>query len=125
RWLLNWLATGTCWLAMLSRSVWMVAWLMVSLKTQTLGPKEVAFSPGHKEDGACAGRAPVAALAAAAAGTAARPAPAASPAPAIRAPATYMAGPGRPRAAKVLIIMPPRRAASCGSLIALPWSLQL
>src|ERR1019366_4646906 len=114
RWLLNWLATGTCWLAMLSRSVWMVAWLMVSLKTQTLAPKEVAFSPGHKEDGACAGRAPVAAAG-----------PAASPAPAIRAAATYMAGPGRPRAAKVLVIMPPRRAASCGSLIALPWSLQL
>ena len=56
RWLSNWLATGTCWVAMLLRSAWMVAWLIVSLKTQTSGPKAATFAPGHSdEDGSAAG----------------------------------------------------------------------
>ena len=54
----------------------MAAWLMVSLKTQTLGPKAATFASGQideDEDGAGAGPA-VAALA----GSTANPAPAAS-----------------------------------------------
>src|SRR5271169_3899533 len=50
RWVPNWF--DTCWLAMLSRSAWMVAWLMVSLKTQTLGPNAATFAPGHIDESA-------------------------------------------------------------------------
>jgi hypothetical protein len=31
----------------------MVAWLMVSLKTQTSGPKPATFAPGHIDPGSC------------------------------------------------------------------------
>src|SRR5947208_12449058 len=68
RWLSNWLATGTCWVAMLSRSCWMAAWLMVSVKTHTLGPNEATFASGQMD----------AAAAATWDGTAANPAPATS-----------------------------------------------
>jgi hypothetical protein len=51
RWPSNWLATGTCWVEMALRSPWMVAWLMVSLKTQTLGPKAATSAPGHIDAG--------------------------------------------------------------------------
>src|SRR5437763_17126635 len=54
RWLSNWLATGTCWVAMLSRSCWMAAWLMVSVKTQTLGPNEATFASGQMDPAAAA-----------------------------------------------------------------------
>src|SRR5271166_277278 len=52
RWVPNWF--DTCWLAMLSRSAWMVAWLMVSLKTQTSGPKAATFAPGQIDESALA-----------------------------------------------------------------------
>src|SRR5580658_4670752 len=105
---------------MLLRSAWMVVWLMVSLKTQTFGPKAATLAPGHNDEGACAARPAVAVVAVAAlAGTAA------IPAPAIRAAAMHIAGRGSLRAVTPLVIAPPRRAASCGNLIALPLSLHL
>ena len=55
----NWLATGTCCVAIALRSAWIAAWLIVSLKTQTLGPKVVVSASGHR-------LAPAAGLAAAA-----------------------------------------------------------
>src|SRR5271154_3335212 len=48
RLLSNWLPTGTCCAEIASRSAWMVAWLIVSLKTQTLGPN-TPFAPGHSD----------------------------------------------------------------------------
>src|ERR1700689_3271149 len=98
---------------MLLRSAWMVVWLMVSLKTQTLGPKAATLAPGHNDEDAGAARAMVA--------VAALAGMAAIPAPAIRAAPRQVAG--RLRAVKTpatLFIAPPRRAASCGNLIALP-----
>src|SRR6202050_5094796 len=66
---------------MLFRSAWMVAWLIVSLNTHTLGPKAATVAPGHAEEtGAWAGRTAAPALS----GAAARPA-AASAATASRA----------------------------------------
>src|ERR1700683_1239126 len=56
---------------MLFRSAWMVAWLIVSLNTHTLGPKAATVAPGHTEEtGAWAGRTAAPALS----GAAARPA---------------------------------------------------
>jgi len=75
RLLLNWLPTGTCWVAMASRSAWIADWLIVSLKTQTLGPKVVVTASGHRlaaAAGAAAGDEPAAG--AALAGAAASPA---------------------------------------------------
>src|ERR1700733_351159 len=74
RWLSNWLATGTCWVAMALRSAWMVAWLMVLLKTQTSGPNAATFAPGQIDEGSCGVTTP----AAAPFGTAASQAPATS-----------------------------------------------
>ena len=51
RWLSNWLVTGTCWVEMALRSLWMAAWLMVSLKTQTFGPKAATFASGRSTQG--------------------------------------------------------------------------
>src|SRR5580700_2217460 len=64
---------------MLFRSAWMLVCFMVSLKTQTFGPKAATFASGQIDEGACAWLA-----AAAPAGTAARAAPA-SAAPVTRA----------------------------------------
>ena len=44
----NWLATGTCCVAIALRSAWIAAWLIVSVKTQTLGPKVVVSASGHR-----------------------------------------------------------------------------
>ena len=44
----NWLATGTCWVAIALRSAWIADWLIVSLNTQTLGPKVVVTASGHR-----------------------------------------------------------------------------
>ena len=52
---------------MLLRSFWMAVWLMVALKTQTLGPKAATFAPGQIDESAAASWA----------GAAANPAPAA------------------------------------------------
>src|SRR6266566_5092166 len=52
---------------MLSRSCWMAAWLMVSVKTQTLGPNEATLASGQMD-----------AASATWDGTAANPAPATS-----------------------------------------------
>src|SRR6516165_287969 len=65
RWEPNWL--DTCWLAMLSRSAWMLAWLMVVLKTHTLGPKAATFASGQIDVSAAATWAGAAAKPAAAA----------------------------------------------------------
>src|ERR1700678_3113324 len=40
---------------MLLRSAWIVAWLMVSLKTQTSGPNATTFAPGHSDEDVSAG----------------------------------------------------------------------
>src|SRR6266480_3529648 len=67
---------------MLSRSFWMAAWLRVSLRTQTLGPKAGTFASGQAgEDAASAGLAAagpagVATAALAPAGARANPGPA-------------------------------------------------
>ena len=37
---------------MLLRSFWMLAWLIVSLKTQTLGPKAATFAPVQIDESA-------------------------------------------------------------------------
>ena len=52
----NWLATGTCCVAIALRSAWIADWLIVSLKTQTLGPKVVVSASGHRLVAAAAGR---------------------------------------------------------------------
>src|SRR5438128_23027 len=39
-------------MAMLLRSFWIAAWLIVSLKTQTLGPKAAVVASGHTEPAA-------------------------------------------------------------------------
>ena len=62
--LLNWLAMGTCWEATLLRSLWMADWVIVSLKTQTFGPRAATYASGQAGMAATADRA-------AAAGTAA------------------------------------------------------
>lgn len=49
----------------------MAAWLMVSLKTQTLGPKAATVAPGHREETAAAAGLALAALAAGSANPAA------------------------------------------------------
>jgi hypothetical protein len=66
----------------------MVAWLIVSLKTQTFGPKAATFAPGQIDGSAAATWA----------GTAA------NPAPATRA-ATTMTGRHRQRGIKPLVIL--------------------
>jgi len=73
---------------MLSRSFWMAVWLMVSLKTQTLGPKAATFAPGQIDASAPA----------AWDGAAANPAAAASA-------ATTMAGRRSRLAVKPLVIL--------------------
>jgi hypothetical protein len=40
---------------MLSRSFWMAAWLMVSVKTQTFGPNAATFASGQMDEDAEAG----------------------------------------------------------------------
>src|SRR6516165_8037289 len=98
RWEPNWF--DTCWLAMLSRSAWMLAWLMVSLKTQTFGPKAATFAPAHIDDADLAGRAALALAALAALAD-----PAANPAAAARAAARIMTGRSIPRAATALMMV--------------------
>jgi hypothetical protein len=39
---------------MLSRSFWMAAWLMVSVKTQSLGPNTATFASGQMDEAAAA-----------------------------------------------------------------------
>src|ERR1700693_2772556 len=73
---------------MLSRSAWIVAWLMVSWKTHTLGPKAATFAPGQIDESAAATWAGAAA----------------NPAPATRA-ATAMTGRRSQRAAVPLVIL--------------------
>src|SRR5580698_3482421 len=52
------------------RSAWMVAWLMVSLNTHTLGPNAATFAPGHIDGSCVAGRCGAAGLASAVGATA-------------------------------------------------------
>src|SRR5690242_18839621 len=72
---------------MLSRSCWMAAWLMVSVKTQTLGPNEATFASGQMD-----------AASATWDGTAANPAPATSA-------AATRTGRHRQRRARPLVIL--------------------
>src|SRR5580658_4623611 len=94
---------------MLLRSAWMVAWLMVSLKTQTFEPNAATVAPGHIKD-AGAGAAGLAT--AAVAGAAASPAPATSTTSSMagrRRPERGRAGadPNGPRAG-MMASLPPR-----------------
>src|SRR5690348_15112068 len=72
---------------MLSRSCWMAAWLMVSVKTQTFGPNEATFASGQMD-----------AASATWDGTAANPAPATSA-------AATRTGRHRQRRARPLVIL--------------------
>src|ERR1700728_2022411 len=74
---------------MLLRSAWMVAWLMVSLKTQTSGPNAATVAPGHIEDAGAGWLTAAGVAAAMVAGATASPAPATST-------ASSMAGRRRP-----------------------------
>ena len=40
---------------MVFRSAWMAAWVIVSLKTQTLGPKAATVASGHIDETGAAG----------------------------------------------------------------------
>src|ERR1700689_4144076 len=60
---------------MLLRSAWMVAWLIVSLKTQTFGPNAAPVAPGHIEDAGAAWLTVTGVAAATVAGATASPAP--------------------------------------------------
>src|SRR5271155_5745987 len=81
---------------MLLRSAWIAAWLMVSLNTQTSGPKAATFASGHRDGAGDTEGIAVAALA----GITANPAPAA------RATAAKTARRRRNEPARLTIILP-------------------
>jgi hypothetical protein len=45
---LNWADKGTCWAAMLFKSVWIAAWLIDGVNTHTFGPKVAVTASGHR-----------------------------------------------------------------------------
>src|SRR5690348_4876051 len=87
---------------MASRSLWMAAWLMAGLKTQTFGPSAATFASGQIEAAAARGAAAAwgDAVAAWAGAAAANPA---NPVPAARVTATR-AERHRPRGVKPLVL---------------------
>src|SRR5260370_267430 len=92
---------------MLFRSAWMTVWLMVSLKTQTLGPKAATGAPGHIDAGGAA-----AGLAVAAGG-----ARTASPSPRARSDRDR---PGSRRGYPLRAVRPDRSSAAAYGMICTP-----